>query len=223
LLKREYIAIVEPVLFLTVMTGHYRLTRLRVSLLPSTRIRRDRNPSLGLMAHCPKIKFARDRFSKLLYICGFSHDCVCRKLRPFDPVTESLNVGDDGRAAMLFIDAVGSPFRSKSRLEAENALLRQQLIVLQRRGRGRVHFTNSDRLFFVQLYRWFPSVLKAMTIIRPETLVRWDRAGFRRYWRWKPGAGQLNDGCHSGALTTALTRRKGQAGTLRDRQSVAHE
>jgi transposase InsO family protein len=57
--------------------------------------------------------------------------------------------------------------------------------VLQRKVRGRVHFTNSDRLFFVQLYRWFPSILKAMTIIRPETLVRWHRAGFRRYWRRK--------------------------------------
>jgi hypothetical protein len=56
------------------MTGHYRLARLRISLLASTRIRRDRNPSPGLMAHCPKIKFARDRFSKLLYMCGFSHD-----------------------------------------------------------------------------------------------------------------------------------------------------
>jgi hypothetical protein len=44
---------------------------------------------------------------------------------------------------------------------------------------------NSDRLFFIQLYRWFPSVLKAMSIIRPETLVRWHRAGLRRYWRWK--------------------------------------
>jgi hypothetical protein len=72
--KREYIPIVESVLFLTVMTGHYRLARLRISLLASTRIRRDRNPSPGLMAHCPKIKFARDRFSKLLNMCGFSHD-----------------------------------------------------------------------------------------------------------------------------------------------------
>jgi hypothetical protein len=40
-------------------------------------------------------------------------------------------------------------------------------------------------LFFIQLYRWFPSVIKAITIVRPETLVRWHRAGFRRYWRWK--------------------------------------
>ncbi len=55
----------------------------------------------------------------------------------------------------------------------------------QRKVRGRVHLTNSDRLFFMQLYRWFLSVLKAITIIRLQTFVRWHRAGFRRYWRWK--------------------------------------
>src|SRR3981189_1785551 len=85
----------------------------------------------------------------------------------------------------LFLTLFASPFKSKSRLEAENAALRHQLIVLQRRVRGRVRLANGDRLFLVQLYRWFPSVLKAITIIRPETLVRWHRAGFRRYWRWK--------------------------------------
>src|SRR2546425_7576834 len=85
----------------------------------------------------------------------------------------------------FFLTLFASPFKSKSRLEAENAALRHQLIVLQRRVRGRVHLTNGDRLFLVQLYRWFPSVLNAITIIRPETLVRWHRAGFRRYWRWK--------------------------------------
>src|SRR5713226_1203930 len=85
----------------------------------------------------------------------------------------------------FLLNVVASLFKSKSRLEAENAALRHQLIVLQRKVRGRVPFTNSDRLFFVQLYRWFPSVLKAVTIIRLETLVRWHRAGFRRYWRWK--------------------------------------
>ncbi|MGA7740007.1 MAG: integrase core domain-containing protein, partial [Pseudolabrys sp.] len=51
--------------------------------------------------------------------------------------------------------------------------------------RGRVRLTNSDRMFFIQLYRWFPSIPSVLTIIRPETLVRWHRAGFRRYWRWK--------------------------------------
>jgi hypothetical protein len=78
-----------------------------------------------------------------------------------------------------------SPFRSKSRLEAENAVLRHQLIVLRRKMRGRSQLTNNDRWFFIQLYRWFPSILQVLTIIRPDTLVRWHRAGFRRYWRWK--------------------------------------
>ena len=55
----------------------------------------------------------------------------------------------------------------------------------RRKLHGRVRLTNHDRLFFVQLYRWFPSILQVLTIIRPETLVRWHRAGFRGYWRWK--------------------------------------
>src|SRR5881409_3312725 len=85
----------------------------------------------------------------------------------------------------LFLTLSVSPFKSKNGPAAENAALRHQLIVLQRRVRGRVQLTNGDRLFLVTLYRWFPSVLKAITIVRPETLVRWHRAGFRRYWRWK--------------------------------------
>jgi transposase InsO family protein len=85
----------------------------------------------------------------------------------------------------FFLTLFASPSKSKSRLEAENTALRHQLIVLRRKLRGRVHLTNGDRLFLVHLYRWFPSVLKTITIIRPETLVRWHRAGFRRYWRWK--------------------------------------
>ena len=80
---------------------------------------------------------------------------------------------------------LASPFKSKSRLEAENAALRHQLTVLRRNVRGRAKLTNNDRWFFVQLYRWFPSVLEVLTIIRPETLVRWHKAGFRRYWHWK--------------------------------------
>src|SRR5450631_4531632 len=78
-----------------------------------------------------------------------------------------------------------SPFKSKLRPEVENAVLRHQLIVLKRRLHGRVRLTNHDRWFFIQLYRWFPSILKVLTIIRPETLVRWHRAGFLSYWRWK--------------------------------------
>src|ERR1700756_4527124 len=78
-----------------------------------------------------------------------------------------------------------SPFKSKLRLEAEKAVLRHQGIVVRRRLQGRVRFTNHDRWFFIQLYRWFPSILQVLTIIQPETLVRWHRTGFRHYWRWK--------------------------------------
>jgi transposase InsO family protein len=80
---------------------------------------------------------------------------------------------------------LGSPFKSKLRLEAENAVLRHQLNVLRRKLHGRVRLASHDRWFFIQLYRWFPAILKVLIIIRPETLVRWHRAGFRCYWRWK--------------------------------------
>jgi transposase InsO family protein len=87
---------------------------------------------------------------------------------------------------LCFVLAVlAAPFKSKIRLEAENAVLRRQLIVLQRNVRGRARLTNNDRWFLVQMYRSFPSILTVVTIVRPETLVRWHRAGFRRYWHWK--------------------------------------
>src|SRR5277367_5606483 len=85
----------------------------------------------------------------------------------------------------LFLALLTAQFKSKSRLEAENAALRHQLMVLRRKVPGRVRLTNNDRWFLIQLYRWFPSILHVVTIIQPETLVRWHRAGFRRYWRWK--------------------------------------
>jgi len=63
-------------------------------------------------------------------------------------------------------------------------VLRHQLIV-RRRLHGRVRFTDNDRWFFIQLYRWFSSILQVLTIIRPETLVRGHKAGFRCYWYWR--------------------------------------
>ncbi|HET8974635.1 MAG TPA: integrase core domain-containing protein [Pseudolabrys sp.] len=89
-------------------------------------------------------------------------------------------------ALLCFVLAIlAAPFKSKSRLEAENAALRHQLIILRRKVPGRVGLTNNDRWFLIQLYRWFPSILRVVTIVQPETLVRWHRAGFRCYWRWK--------------------------------------
>src|SRR4030081_1001494 len=89
------------------------------------------------------------------------------------------------RLFCFVLAVLASPFKWKVRLDAENAVLRHQLIVLRRRLHGRVRLTNHDRWFLIQLYRWFPSILKVLTIIRPATLVRWHRAGFRCYWRWK--------------------------------------
>jgi hypothetical protein len=85
---------------------------------------------------------------------------------------------------LCFVLAVlASPFKSKLRLQAENAVLRHQLNVVRRRLPGRVRLTNHDRWFLIQLYRWFPSILQVLTIIRPEPLVRWHRAGFRCCWQ----------------------------------------
>src|SRR6478736_3155291 len=82
-------------------------------------------------------------------------------------------------ALICFVLAVlASKFKSKSRLEAENAVLRHQLIVLRRKVRRRAQPTNNDRWFLVQMYRWFPSILKVVTIVQPETLVRWIGPAF---------------------------------------------
>ena len=89
-------------------------------------------------------------------------------------------------ALLWLVTAIlASPFKSKYRLEAENAVLRHQVMVLRRQARGRIHLTNLDRLFLIQLYRWLPSILRVLAIVQPETIIRWHRAGFRHYWRWK--------------------------------------
>jgi hypothetical protein len=77
-----------------------------------------------------------------------------------------------------------SLFKSRARLEAEIIVLRQQLNVRGRRKRIRLR--NWDRFVFVGLYRFFPSMLSAITIVKPETVIGWHRDGFRAYWRWKP-------------------------------------
>src|SRR5262245_50313077 len=78
-----------------------------------------------------------------------------------------------------------APFRSRATLEAENLVLRQQIIVLRRTARKRLDFNALDRLILVGLCRLFPDVRSALSIVRPETVIRWHRAGFRAYWRWK--------------------------------------
>jgi transposase InsO family protein len=87
----------------------------------------------------------------------------------------------------LIVAFFASLFKSRARLEAENLVLQQQIHVLRRRMPKRPALTNVDRLIFVWLYRWFPSTVGALAIIRPETVIRWHRVGFRAYWRWRSG------------------------------------
>jgi transposase InsO family protein len=65
--------------------------------------------------------------------------------------------------------------------------LRQQINVLRRTAPKRPRFSSIDRLIFVGLYRLFPNVRDALAILKPDTVIRWHRAGFRAYWRWKSG------------------------------------
>src|ERR1700692_2074279 len=86
--------------------------------------------------------------------------------------------------SLIWLALVGA-FRSRVSLEAENTILRHQLNVLRRQSPKRSTFGMLDRLIFAGLYRLAPKVLGALAIVKPETVIKWHRAGFRSYWRWK--------------------------------------
>ena len=75
--------------------------------------------------------------------------------------------------------------RPRAALEAENLALRQQIIVLRRGRPGRVPFLAVDRIVLAWLCHLCPKAREALAIVRPDTVVRWHRAGFRYFWRWK--------------------------------------
>ena len=76
-------------------------------------------------------------------------------------------------------------FRSHERLKAEILILRHQLNILHRKAPKRLRLSGGDRALFVWLYRRFPDIGNAAAIVRPETIIRWHRMGFRAWWRWK--------------------------------------
>ena len=76
-------------------------------------------------------------------------------------------------------------FRSRATLEAEILVLRQQINVLRRGVPRKLAFNPIDRLIFIGLYRLLPQTCRALAIVKPDTVIRWHRAGFRSYWRWK--------------------------------------
>jgi hypothetical protein len=81
--------------------------------------------------------------------------------------------------------ALAGTSRSRASLQAENTILRHQLNELRRQSPKRPTFGMLDRQIFAGLYRLDPNLLGASAIMKPETLIKWHRAGFRSYWRWK--------------------------------------
>jgi transposase InsO family protein len=76
-------------------------------------------------------------------------------------------------------------FKSPRRLEAENLFLRHQLSIALRRAPPRLRLRGSDRALLVWMTRLWPSLLSAAQVVQPETILRWHRAGFTAFWRWK--------------------------------------
>src|SRR6266436_5024304 len=90
--------------------------------------------------------------------------------------------------SLIWMALVGL-FRSRASLAAEILVLRHQINVLRRNSPKRQTFSTADRLIFAGLYRLAPTVLNALAIVKPETVIKWHRAGFRSYWSWKSRRG----------------------------------
>src|SRR6202007_1417368 len=76
-------------------------------------------------------------------------------------------------------------FRSRASLELELVALRHQVIVLRRQPPRRLQLLSADRLLWVWFYRVWPQVLDVLVLVKPATVVKWHRQGFRMYWRWR--------------------------------------
>jgi hypothetical protein len=109
---------------------------------------------------------------------------------------------------MAVVDLV----KSRARLEAEILLLRHQLNVALRHAPPRVRLHDGDRAFMVWMVRLWPNLLNVVRVVQPETVLRWHRAGFRIYWRWKSrrraGRPRIDRGLRD------LIRRMGQENPL---------
>src|SRR5256884_8849788 len=86
---------------------------------------------------------------------------------------------------LLFIRMLCDCFKPRQQFQAEVLVLRHQLNVLRQRAPRRPHLRWTDRALFIWLYRRCPRILHAITIVSPETVLRWHRMGFAAYWRWK--------------------------------------
>jgi hypothetical protein len=88
-------------------------------------------------------------------------------------------------ACSLIWSALVLLFRSRASLAAEILVLRHQINILRRHSPKRQTFSAMDRLIFAGLYRLAPTVLNALAVLKPDTVIKWHRAGFRSSWRWR--------------------------------------
>ena len=94
-----------------------------------------------------------------------------------------------------FVSTLRSCFRTRARMQMEVLALRHQLAVLQRRTNKRPSLRPADRLLWVILSRVWAQWRSALVIVKPETVIAWQRNGFRLYWRWKSRAGKPGRPC----------------------------
>jgi hypothetical protein len=80
---------------------------------------------------------------------------------------------------------VADLFKSRTRLEAENLFLRHQLTIALRQAPPRLRLRGSDRALLTWMTQLWPSLIGAVQVVQPETILRWHRAGFKAFWRWK--------------------------------------
>jgi hypothetical protein len=102
---------------------------------------------------------------------------------------------------------VANLFKSRRRLEAENLFLRHQLNIALRRRPPRLRLRGSDRALLVWMTRLWPSLLGLVQVVEPATILRWHRAGFRTYWRWKSrNRAGSEEAAHGGGITPLSLR-----------------
>jgi hypothetical protein len=92
------------------------------------------------------------------------------------------------------LGALRATVRTHRALALENLAIRHQLTVLQRRTQGRTRLRPADRLLWVWLARSWRAWRQHLTLVKPETVVRWSRQRFRTYWAWKPDRARRDDG-----------------------------
>ncbi len=90
-----------------------------------------------------------------------------------------------------------SCFQTRTSMQIEILALRHQLAVLQRRTKKRPSLRIADRFLWVMLSRVWGQWRSALVIVKPETVIAWQRKGFRLYWRWKSRAGKSGRPCVS--------------------------